>query len=221
MDIEGRYSWIVFLPSKNNDIGALNRYFGLFEDGKIKVRGIELRQKDSPIFLKNMQNDIICVFSKAKNSKELLDLIPAAVDTLCDYGRKLVNNDFKLEDLIISTCVSRNVGEYKVDTLVKSALFQLKDLGVNLQPGQSIGYVVCDEKSRNYKKRICISEELKNCKDIDVDFYLRQVAMYGESILVPFGFRVERLYDMLQKIKEREKLNVSVLSRAGTVQTSI
>jgi len=62
---------------------------------------------------------------------------------------------------------------------------------------------------------------LKNCKDIDVDFYLRQVAMYGESILVPFGFRLEKLYDMLQKIKEREKLNISVLPRAETVQTSI
>ena len=221
MDVEGRYSWIVFLPSKNNDIGALNRYFGLFEDGKIKVRGIELRQKNSPVFLKNMQNDIIVVFSKAKNSKEFLDLIPAAVDVLCDYGRKLVNNDFKPEDLIISTCVSRNASEYKVENLVKSALFQLKGLGVNIHPGQSIRYVVCDEKSRNYKKRICISEELKNCKDIDVDFYLRQVAMYGESILVPFGFRAEKLYDMLQKIKEREKLNVSVLPIAETVQTII
>lgn len=221
MDIEGRYRWIVFLPSKNNDIGALNRYYGLFEDGEIKIRGIEFRQKDSPIFLKNMQSDMIGVFSKAKNSRDFLDLITGAVDVLCDYGRKLVNDDFKKEDLIISTCVSRDASEYKVDNLVKSALFQLRDLGVNIQPGQSIRYIVCDEKSRDYKKRVCIYESLKNCNDMDVDFYLRQIAMYGESILVPFGFRAERLYSILQKIKTREEFNVSVLPRAGTVQTSI
>jgi len=221
MDFEGRYCWIVFLPSKNNDVGALNRYYGLFEDGEIKIRGIELRQRNSPIFLKNMQKDIISVFSKAKNSKEFLDLIPVAVDVLCEYGKKLINNDFKKKDLIISTCVSRDASEYKVNNLVKSALFQIKDLGVHPQPGQSIRYIVCDEKSRDYKKRVCISEELKNSSSIDVDFYLRQIAMYGESILVPFGFRLKKLYDMLQKIKVREKLNVSVLPRAGTVQTSI
>ncbi|MGF3554784.1 MAG: DNA polymerase domain-containing protein [Thermoplasmatota archaeon] len=221
MDVEVRYAWIVFLPSKNNDIGALNRYYGLFEDGKIKIRGIEFRQRDSPIFLKNMQKDILNVFSKAKNAKEFLGLIPAAVEIVCDYGKKLVNNDFKKQDLLISTCVTRDAEQYKVDNLVKSALFQLKDLGVNPQPGQSISYVVCNEKSRDYKKRVCVTESLKNCENIDVDFYLRQVAMYAESILVPFGFRFEKLYDMLEKIKMREKLNVSVLPRATTLQTSI
>ena len=221
MDVEGHYRWIVFLPSKNYDVGALNRYFGLFENGEIKIRGIEFRQRDSPIFLKNMQNDMIGVFSKAKNSKEFIDLIPTTVETLCDYGKKLVNNYFKKQDLIISTCVSRDASEYKVDNLVKSALLQLKDLGVNPQPGQSIRYVVSNEKSRDYKKRVCISELLKNCKSIDVDFYLRQIAMYGESILVPFGFRIERLYKLLEKIKTREELNVSVLPRANYVQASI
>jgi DNA polymerase elongation subunit (family B) len=221
MDVEGRYRWIVFLPSKNNDVGALNRYYGLFEDGEIKIRGIEFRQRNSPVFLKNMQNEIISVFSKAKNKNEFLGLITVAVDVLCGYARKLVNNDFKQEDLVISNCVSRDASEYKVDNLVKSALFQLKDLGVNPQPGQSIRYIVCNEKSRDYKKRVCVAESLKNCKSVDVDFYLRQAAMYGESILVPFGFRFEKLYYMLKKIRTREKLNVSVLPRAGTVQASI
>ncbi len=135
--------------------------------------------------------------------------------------RRLVDNDFRLEDLIFSNCVSRDVSEYKVDNLVKSSLFQLRDLGVHIEPGQSIRYVVCDEHSRDYRKRVCVFEKLKDCYDVDVDFYLRQIAMYGESLLVPFGFKYERFYDMLQKIKKRERLNVSVLSRVGSVQTSI
>jgi DNA polymerase elongation subunit (family B) len=69
MDLEGHYKWIVFLPSKNLDVGALNRYYGMFDDGKIKVRGIELRQKNSPVFLNNMQKDMLNVFSKADTKK--------------------------------------------------------------------------------------------------------------------------------------------------------
>jgi DNA polymerase elongation subunit (family B) len=39
---EGRYKWICFLPSKMHPrIGVLNRYYGVMENGKIKVRGIE------------------------------------------------------------------------------------------------------------------------------------------------------------------------------------
>ncbi|MCJ7570252.1 MAG: hypothetical protein MUO82_00015, partial [Candidatus Thermoplasmatota archaeon] len=87
--------------------------------------------------------------------------------------------------------------------------------------GQSIRYVVCDEHARDYRKRVCDFEKLEDCSGADVDFYLRQIAMHGESLLVPFGFKYERFYDMLQMIKKRERSNVSVLSRVGSVQTSI
>jgi DNA polymerase elongation subunit (family B) len=113
--------------------------------------------------------------------------------------------------------VSRDISDYKVDNLVKSSLFQLRDLDVHIEPGQSIRYVVCDEHSRDYRKRVCVFEKLDDHCCIDVDFYLRQIAMYGESLLVPFGFKYERFYDMLQKIKKRRRLNVSVFSRVGSV----
>jgi DNA polymerase elongation subunit (family B) len=221
MDVEGRYRWIVFLPSKNTGVGALNRYYGLFDNGEIKVRGIEMRQKSSPLFLKNMQNDMLKVFSKAINAREFLELIPKSIDVVKDYATRVINMDVRNKDLLIKTCVSRDISEYKVDTLVKSALFQLRDSGVQPEPGQSVRYVVCDEKSRRPKDRVCIAEILDSCKKIDVDFYLRQIAQYAESILVPFGFTLEKLFEMLQKIKIRELLNVSVLPGIRTHQTSL
>jgi DNA polymerase elongation subunit (family B) len=221
IDVEGHYKWIVFLPSKNTGVGALNRYYGLFDSGKIKVRGIELRQKNSPLFLKNMQNDMLKVFSKAINAKEFLDLIPSAVDVIQDYAIRIINEEVNQKDLVITTCVSRDISEYKVDTLVKSALFQLRRSGVQPEPGQSVRYVVCDENSRKPQERVCISERLDSNNKIDVDFHLRQIAQYGESILVPFGFTLEKLYDMLQKIKSRELLNVSVLPEIRTQQTNL
>jgi DNA polymerase elongation subunit (family B) len=221
IDVEGHYKWIVFLPSKITGVGALNRYYGLFDNGEIKVRGIELRQKNSPKFLKNMQNDMIIVFSKATNAKEFLDMIPETVDVIKKYAIKVINLEVEHKDLLIKTCVSRDISEYKVDTLVKSALFQLRALGVQPEPGQSVRYVVCDERSRKPKERVCIAEILDSCEKIDVDFYLRQIAQYAESILVPFGFTLEKIFDMLIKIKTREDLNVSVLPGIRTIQASL
>src|SRR4030042_2799193 len=44
INFEGRYKWIVFLPSKMHPrIGVLNRYYGVMENGKIKARGLEVR----------------------------------------------------------------------------------------------------------------------------------------------------------------------------------
>ena len=219
MDVEGRYKWIVFLPSKITGVGALNRYYGMFEDGEVKVRGVELRQQNSPVFLKNMQNDMITVFSKAGNKSEFLELIPKAVDVIRRYGLKIIKNDVSQDALVIKSCVSRDIADYKVNTPVKSAMFQLRREGVEPEPGQSIRYIVCNEKTRNPLKRICIAENLDENNTVDVDFYLRQIAQYAESILVPFGFSLEKIYDMLQKIKYREKYHVSILPRVGTHQT--
>lgn len=221
MDIEGHYKWIVFLPSKNHDTGALNRYYGMFDTGEIKVRGVELRQKNSPVFLKNMQNDMLHVFSKATSKLEFQNCIPESIEVMKEYGRRIIINDFNPVDLVIKTSMSRDISEYKVDTVAKSAMIQLRKAGVEPVPGQSVRYVVCDEKSRDPAKRVCIVEHLGDSDHIDTDFYLRLISQYAESLLVPFGFTLERLYGMLQKIKYREKHHVSVLFGTGTHQTCI
>ena len=100
-------------------------------------------------------------------------------------------------------------------------MMQLRKLGVETEPGQSVCYVVCNEKTRNPWKRVCIAENLEYNDTIDIDFYLRQIAQYAESILIPFGFTLERFYEILQKIKYREIYNVSILPGIRTHQTSI
>lgn len=220
MDVEGHYKWIVFLPSKNIDVGALNRYYGMFDTGELKVRGIELRQKNSPVFLKNMQKEILSVFSKASDKKEFLNLLTEAVDVVKNYAKKIIKNQVNFEELLIKTCVSRDITEYKVNNFTKCALLQLRKKGVEPKPGQTVSYVVCDEKNKNISKRVCIVENIDDLENIDVDFYLRQTAQYAESMLVPFDYRWEKFYEIFQKIKNRERYNVSILPGIRTQQTS-
>jgi DNA polymerase-2 len=55
LELKGIYHWIVFLPRKARSTGALNRYYGLFEDGTMKIRGLELRRSDTSQLIRNAQ----------------------------------------------------------------------------------------------------------------------------------------------------------------------
>jgi DNA polymerase-2 len=55
LELEGVYRWIIFLPRKARSTGALNRYYGLFEDGDDEDSGLELRRSDTPQLIRNAQ----------------------------------------------------------------------------------------------------------------------------------------------------------------------
>jgi DNA polymerase elongation subunit (family B) len=61
INLEGRYRWVVFLPNKSTYVGALNRYYGVFEDGTIKVRGIEMRMRNTPKLISSYQREVLDV----------------------------------------------------------------------------------------------------------------------------------------------------------------
>jgi DNA polymerase elongation subunit (family B) len=88
-------------------------------------------------------------------------------------------------DLVYTTTVSKDLASYRVSTLAKAALLQLQDLGVQVEPGQSVRYIVTDEFSRDYKRRVCIAERMQGTENIDVGYYLRQLARCAESLLDP------------------------------------
>ena len=197
MDVEGRYKWIVFLPSKTTGVGALTRYYGVFEDGAVKVRGVELRQHNTPVFLKNAQQEMLTIFKEANTAEEFRALLPASVEILRQLAATLREDSINHNDLVFTTTISKDIATYKVNTLPKSALLQLQDLGVQVQPGQSVRYLVTDETSQNYKRRICLAEKMRETGDIDVGYYLRQLAKCAESLLVPFGYTKEKIQEML------------------------
>ncbi len=56
---DGIYRWVAFLPSRmHEDVPVLNRYFGIFEDGSMKVRGIELRRRDAVRVVTDCQSEL-------------------------------------------------------------------------------------------------------------------------------------------------------------------
>jgi DNA polymerase elongation subunit (family B) len=47
----------------------LNRFYGVFSDGKIKARGIEVRHGDSPKIVEHCQNEMLQELANAKSLK--------------------------------------------------------------------------------------------------------------------------------------------------------
>jgi DNA polymerase-2 len=154
LELEGIYSWIVFLPS-DSGIGALNRYYGVV-DGELKARGIELRRRDQPTIIKNMQEDMLMELAQATTKREFFQKIPDTLEVVKRSVHAVLKGDVSLEDLVISVGISRHLEDYKVNNLSVAALKRLKKEGVELHPGQMVQYIIRNWKARKMTDRISI-----------------------------------------------------------------
>ncbi|MEE8199524.1 MAG: DNA polymerase domain-containing protein, partial [Thermoplasmata archaeon] len=193
LDLEGTYRWIIFLPCKTTGVGALNRYYGLFENGEMKLRGIEVRRHDTPPFVVQAQTGMLEVFQQAQNTQEFQDAIPAAIQVLREAAGNLRDGDVPLEDLVISKVVTKPLEEYMVLNYTAAALRQLKARGFKAEPGEYVRYVITDRRSRDYRLKVKFAAFLQESDTPDEWEYLRLLARSGETLLSPFGYTEEGL----------------------------
>ena len=173
ISLEGFYKWIVFLPARDGS-GALNRYFGLMDSGKFKVRGIELRRTDFPNICKKMQEDILKVYSKVSRIEDFPGRYGEIRRIYDSYKDRIVNGRVEDSDLKLSIMATRRPEQYKVNGIRKKAIERAKDVG----PGDKVSMFVTDE-SRG-------SVDIGNLENrYDKNYYLRKLEMAWESISYP------------------------------------
>jgi len=162
LNVEGKYRWIVFLPSKVLEgVPVLNRYYGVFEDGKIKMRGIEARRRDTPKFISEAQVEMIKTLARSGNLNEFLAEIPTALKILREYAAKLVSNQIAVEDLIVTKRLSKRPSSYSHDVFQAIAAKQLEKAGFEVSPGQTVRYLIVDCHHRIANERILAAELVK------------------------------------------------------------
>lgn len=203
LELKGEFRWIVFLPNKSNGVGALNRYYGVMTNGKLKVRGIEIRRSDTPKLISNLQEAMLGKLVEAKTVSEFYMKIPEAIEVLREYTRKVLDNECALTDLIFKTHVSRGCDEYRQFNNQMAAMKQLKVEGIETLAGQSIRYIITDHKSRNYQKRVIIPELADENTQYDREKYYEFLLRAAESILLPFGYTEERLDGIMRRKMQR------------------
>ena len=192
ISFEGIYKWIVFVPSKNNTILPVsNRYFGVFEDGTVKMRGIEARRHDTAEFFSNVQQGILNMMSEANSIREVRDLMPKVREMFQMHLKLLKERNVPISDLVLTKRISKNVNEYEErNTVELGALLQLKNTGKSLKAGQILKYVITDYYRKNARKR-SVPFELINSKTVyDVKRYCELLTETCNSVTEPFGLKL-------------------------------
>ncbi len=189
--VEGMYRWIAFVPSRTHPlIGVPNRYFGVFEDGTSKVRGIELRRGDTPPIVAEMQSRMLTVLYQAATLEEARANIPALRNLLEEQILRLRQHEVRAEDLVIRTVLSQAPHEYSRGVPQAVAAHQLVHAGVRLHPGEAIEYIITNAASPVPEDRAVAYARLPGDWSYDAERYARMLRRAADTLLAPFGTRV-------------------------------
>ncbi|MBI5295612.1 MAG: hypothetical protein HY869_09065 [Chloroflexi bacterium] len=184
--LDGIYQWVAFLPSRMDArIAVPNRYFGVFQDGEIKTRGIETRRHDTPVFVAETQMEILECLAHEKISE--------AQAVLRRRLMELKAGKVPLEKLIVRMTVSRTLEQFRSPSPTAVALRQLEAVGKSLRPGQYVRLVYTRGKVR---ARAWDLPEAMDPRTVDVERYARLLLRAGETVLGPFvGEALPRPYE--------------------------
>jgi DNA polymerase elongation subunit (family B) len=207
INFEGRYKWIVFMPSKTHpQIGVLNRYYGVLENGKVKVRGLEMRRRDTPRFIFDVQTKMINILARADNSYDLRRKIPEALNVVKEYRQKLLDGEVPVWDLIITKRLSKDPKSYKQQVSQLIAAKQLIKEGLEVNPGNSIKFLFKNFEDKRYDRRVKAAQLID--KDINPDFkkYLLLLYSSAANLLSFSGFTTKSIYDAIKGKNQKSLL---------------
>jgi len=142
ISMEGVYRWVVFLPSRLNErVPVANRYFGVFQDGSIKVRGIEARRRDTAPFIAETQMALLEILARAEDADGLAQVLPQAQAYARRQAQALRAGKIPVEKLLVSQKLSRELSAYSSPSPAARAVWQMQAAGKLVRPGQRVRFL--------------------------------------------------------------------------------
>jgi DNA polymerase-2 len=194
LSFEGIYKWIAFVHSKQNDtLPVPNRYFGVFKDGSLKIRGIEARRHDTPVFFCKSQQEILEIMSKGNNIEEVKSLLPKVKDIYYKYIQFLKENKVPFDELAFTKRLSKDSNNYRKRSSIETdALLKLHNQGKYLKAGEILRYIIADyyQKTRSKNNRAIPIELINERTFYDVKRYIELLKEACNSVTEPFGLKM-------------------------------
>ncbi len=184
---EGRYRWIVFLPAVTHGLGVPNRYYGLYEHGEFKLRGIGGRRHDTPGLVRRFESEVLSLFRAARDADGVRALLPRALARADLIAARLAAGDWPVEELLVSHRVGQAPEAFVTFTDSVAALRQLADAGAPRGAGEVVRFVLLDRESRSFRRRVRVAEMLTGDERYDAGAYLDLLARDAETLLAPLG----------------------------------
>ena len=198
INFEGHYKWIVFLPSTMHPhVSVLNRYYGVMDNGKVKVRGLEVRRSDTPRFIYTLQMDMIGVLASANNSVEFMQKIPDALEVVKTYREKLIRGEVPVWDLIVTKHLSKSPKNYRQHVSQVIAAEQLLKEGVEVHAGNNLAFIFTDAENRHYHRRVRAEQLIDKCVHADTKKYLLLLYASAANLLSFEGYTAKTIRDAI------------------------
>jgi DNA polymerase II len=188
--LEGVYRWVAFLPSRLDErVPVPNRYFGIFADGTIKTRGIEMNRGDTPPFIAAAQQEILQILAALPEERPLTAALPQIVSHLRGVLGALRSLQFSPEMLLVTHRVSRLPDEFRAASPAARALRQLAAFGHKRRPGQRIQFIYTRGDPGVYAWDL---PEPFNPATVDAARYSDLLIRAAHTILQPLGVSKEQ-----------------------------
>jgi len=187
LGIDYRFKWINIYKKKN--------YIGMLENGKIDIKGLMGKKRNTPNYIKKCFNKIV---------DKLKELTEDNLYIIKDEIRKIVHKDYynlmkmknvDINDLIIRNVVSKEIDEYTKTTPIhiKASKYLYDYIAKNFKEQVSIstiipkGTIIEYVKTRKEIGTTALPIEVVKKSDIDRIKYADQLLNVVEQIIEPLG----------------------------------
>jgi len=184
---EGRYRWIVFLPAVTHGLGVPNRYYGYYEHGEFKLRGIGARRHDTTTLVRRFEAEILALFRTASDAEGVRALLPRALARADLFADEVRAGSWPVDELLVAHRIGQAPEAFVTFTDSVAALRQLEEAGAKRGAGEVVRYVLLDRRSRSFRYRVRPAELLEGDETYDAGAYLELLARSAETLLAPLG----------------------------------
>lgn len=183
--LDGVFRWIAFLPSRGEiRIPVANRYFGALKNGKLKVRGIEIRRHDTPPFIHKVQIRMLHILGAVPVGYPLQTALPGIFKELESAAADLRDARVPLEDLLVSQRLSRVLAEYRQPSPAAQAAAQLATIQKPMSAGQVVHFIYTRTPPGVLAWRVGLPFLYQS---VDVEMYLKLLVRAVSNIVVHLG----------------------------------
>ena len=184
--VEGRYRWIVFLPSRQHpEMPVPNRYFGCFDNGTLKYRGIEVRRSDQAPFVQQFQLALLERLTAARSLAECRAMREELAAMVLEAEARLRRREVEIEALLLRRKTSKSAEEYRNNSMTAVAARQARRAGIDLHAGESLSFLVTSAGNRDVDARLRIAPLVRAEESYDTAYYIEQLQRAAATVLEP------------------------------------
>jgi DNA polymerase I len=185
--VDHHFKFLVFMNQRTHpEMEAMNRFYGKLTNGGLHSRGIELRRRDCPQFLKRFQERLIEILFKAKNGNDVVERIGEAEAFTQAIRRRIIEGDVDPSELSVSKHLRKDPNAYRSMLPHVVAAKHLARGGKRLEEYTSIDFVYMNADHSNPMRRVMPSLMMDGQRGhYDKERYANLVLDVAKTILKP------------------------------------